>query len=187
MIYLNANCTVFEKYTYLQLNVLDQAASCFSRYDIREIAIYIFCNALIVRLLKVRRQPTTAFPSLGAHQTTECAALGRLMFQLIRYWRYRNTYTTHKGGFCGAKDYYETCSQTTQHLLDRTCYSERYINLFDCSFLVLKKASAAELFIRKYQLESYRLFYRRKKLSYTSCLQKLNISLLLERVFLNFP
>ncbi|KER32194.1 hypothetical protein T265_01629 [Opisthorchis viverrini] len=45
-----------------------------------------------------------------------------------------------------------------------------------------KKVFAAELLIRKCQLNSYRLLGRE-----ASCLQKLNIHLLLERVFLNFP
>ncbi|KER23951.1 LOW QUALITY PROTEIN: hypothetical protein T265_14533 [Opisthorchis viverrini] len=42
-----------------QLSVLHQAASCFSRYDIRDIRIHL-CNVLLIRLLKIRRQPTTA-------------------------------------------------------------------------------------------------------------------------------
>ncbi|KER22185.1 hypothetical protein T265_09656 [Opisthorchis viverrini] len=45
-----------------QLNVLHQAASCFSRYDIRDIAIHVYlCNALLIMLLKIHRQPTTGF------------------------------------------------------------------------------------------------------------------------------
>ncbi|KER27819.1 hypothetical protein T265_13731, partial [Opisthorchis viverrini] len=52
-----------------QLNVLHQAASCFSRYDIRDIAIHVYlCNVLLIRLLKIRRQPTTGFALLMAHQ-----------------------------------------------------------------------------------------------------------------------
>ncbi|KER26834.1 hypothetical protein T265_05969 [Opisthorchis viverrini] len=43
-----------------QLNVLHRAASCFSRYDIRDITIH--------SLFKIRRQPTTGFALLGAHQ-----------------------------------------------------------------------------------------------------------------------
>ncbi|KER27258.1 hypothetical protein T265_05662 [Opisthorchis viverrini] len=50
-----------------------------------------------------------------------------------------------------------------------------------------KKAFAAELFIRKCQVNSYGLLNREAKLSYASCLQKLNIRLLFERVFLDFP
>ncbi|KER30054.1 hypothetical protein T265_03427 [Opisthorchis viverrini] len=46
-----------------QLNVLHQADACFSRYDIRHIAIH----------------------------ATECAAPGRLMFQSLRYLKYRDT------------------------------------------------------------------------------------------------
>ncbi|KER22235.1 hypothetical protein T265_09626 [Opisthorchis viverrini] len=42
-----------------QLNVLHQAASCFSRYDIRDI---------LINLLKIRRQPTTGFGLPRAHQ-----------------------------------------------------------------------------------------------------------------------
>ncbi|KER25166.1 hypothetical protein T265_14263, partial [Opisthorchis viverrini] len=39
--------------SFQQLNVLHQAASCFSRYDIRDIAIYVYvCNVLLIRLLK---------------------------------------------------------------------------------------------------------------------------------------
>ncbi|KAG5452887.1 hypothetical protein CSKR_107433 [Clonorchis sinensis] len=41
------------------------------------------------QLLKILRQPTTGFVlPLRAHQATECAAPGRLMFQLLRYARY---------------------------------------------------------------------------------------------------
>ncbi|KER24462.1 hypothetical protein T265_07888 [Opisthorchis viverrini] len=44
-----------------QLNVLHQAASCFSRYDIRDITRHAYiCNVLLIRLLKIRRQPTTS-------------------------------------------------------------------------------------------------------------------------------
>ncbi|KAG5441542.1 hypothetical protein CSKR_109743 [Clonorchis sinensis] len=81
-------------------------------------------NALLIRLLKILRQPTTGFALLGAHQVgavpefpstlcstwtqiglflekynnlqinlvaTECAASGRLMFQLLRYSKNRDT------------------------------------------------------------------------------------------------
>ncbi|KER23354.1 hypothetical protein T265_14659, partial [Opisthorchis viverrini] len=41
--------------------------------------------------------------------------------------------------------------------------------------------------LKNHQLNSYRLVDREEKRSYASCLQKLNIHLLLERVFLNFP
>ncbi|KER22966.1 LOW QUALITY PROTEIN: hypothetical protein T265_14741 [Opisthorchis viverrini] len=52
-----------------QLNVLHQAASCFSRYDIWNIAIHVYlCNVLLIRLLRIRRQPTTGFALVGAHQ-----------------------------------------------------------------------------------------------------------------------
>ncbi|KER23876.1 hypothetical protein T265_14540, partial [Opisthorchis viverrini] len=45
------------------------AASYFSRYDIRHIAVHIyFCNAILIRLLATPRQPTTAFTLLGPHQ-----------------------------------------------------------------------------------------------------------------------
>ncbi|KAG5453559.1 hypothetical protein CSKR_109515, partial [Clonorchis sinensis] len=48
-------CDVFR-----QLNVLHQAASCSSCYDIRDIAIHVYTrNALLIRLLKALRQPTT--------------------------------------------------------------------------------------------------------------------------------
>ncbi|KER19627.1 hypothetical protein T265_11654 [Opisthorchis viverrini] len=50
-----------------------------------------------------------------------------------------------------------------------------------------KKTFAALLLIRKCQLNSFRLLDREPKLSYASCLQKLNIHLLLEHVLLNFP
>ncbi|KAG5454717.1 hypothetical protein CSKR_104910 [Clonorchis sinensis] len=61
-----------------QLNVLNQAALCFSWYDTRDIAIYCrveykhmyICNALLIRLLKVLRQPTTGFALLGTQQET---------------------------------------------------------------------------------------------------------------------
>ncbi|KER21796.1 hypothetical protein T265_09956 [Opisthorchis viverrini] len=49
------------KYPLGQWSVLHQAATCFSRYDIR--------TALLIRLLKIRRQPTTGFVLLGAHQS----------------------------------------------------------------------------------------------------------------------
>ncbi|KER21493.1 hypothetical protein T265_15082, partial [Opisthorchis viverrini] len=52
----------------------------------------VFCNALLVRLLKIRRQPTTGFALLGTHQATECAAPGSLIFQSLRYLKYRDTY-----------------------------------------------------------------------------------------------
>ncbi|KER27413.1 hypothetical protein T265_05520 [Opisthorchis viverrini] len=54
-----------------QLNVLHQVASCFSRYDIRYIAIHVYlCNVLLIRLMKIRRQPTTGFAlPLRAHQS----------------------------------------------------------------------------------------------------------------------
>ncbi|KER25106.1 hypothetical protein T265_07393 [Opisthorchis viverrini] len=45
----------------------------------------------------------------------------------------------------------------------------------------------AKLVVRKCQINSYRLLDKGAKLSYASCLQKLNIHLLLERVFLNAP
>ncbi|KER26970.1 hypothetical protein T265_05878 [Opisthorchis viverrini] len=52
-----------------QLNVLHQAASCFSRHDIRDIATHVnICDVLLIRLLKIRRQPTTGFALFGAHQ-----------------------------------------------------------------------------------------------------------------------
>ncbi|KER29746.1 hypothetical protein T265_03658 [Opisthorchis viverrini] len=52
-----------------QPNVLHQAASCFSCYDIRDIAIHVYlCNVLLISLLKIRRQPTTGFTFFGAHQ-----------------------------------------------------------------------------------------------------------------------
>ncbi|KER22201.1 hypothetical protein T265_14919, partial [Opisthorchis viverrini] len=52
-----------------QLNVLHQAASCFSQYDIRDIAIHVYlCNVLLIRLLKIRQQPTASFVLFGAHQ-----------------------------------------------------------------------------------------------------------------------
>ncbi|KER22211.1 hypothetical protein T265_09636 [Opisthorchis viverrini] len=49
-----------------------------------------------------------------------------------------------------------------------------------------RRAFAAELFIIKCQLNSYTLLDREAKLSYASCLQKLNIHPLFQRVFLNF-
>ncbi|KER26989.1 LOW QUALITY PROTEIN: hypothetical protein T265_13898 [Opisthorchis viverrini] len=53
----------------LQLNVLHQAASCSSRYYIRDIAIHAYlCNVLLMGSLKIRRQPTTDFALFGAHQ-----------------------------------------------------------------------------------------------------------------------
>ncbi|KER27496.1 hypothetical protein T265_05457 [Opisthorchis viverrini] len=52
-----------------QLNVLHQAASCFSRNDIPDVVIHVYiCNVLLIRLLKIRRQPTTGFALFGAHQ-----------------------------------------------------------------------------------------------------------------------
>ncbi|KER23992.1 hypothetical protein T265_08237 [Opisthorchis viverrini] len=49
-------------------------------------------NSLLIRLLKILRQSTTGFVFLRAHQATaECAAPGRLMFQPLRYSRYRDT------------------------------------------------------------------------------------------------
>ncbi|KAG5443261.1 hypothetical protein CSKR_111043 [Clonorchis sinensis] len=52
-----------------QLNVLHQAASCSSCYNIRDIARHVHtCNGLLIRLLKTVRQPTTGFALLGAHQ-----------------------------------------------------------------------------------------------------------------------
>ncbi|KER30109.1 hypothetical protein T265_03375 [Opisthorchis viverrini] len=52
-----------------QLNVLRQVSSCFSCYDIRGIAIHVYiCNVLLMRLLKIRRQPTTGFALFGARQ-----------------------------------------------------------------------------------------------------------------------
>ncbi|KAG5450761.1 hypothetical protein CSKR_201273 [Clonorchis sinensis] len=66
-----------------QLNVLHQVASCFSWYDIRGIAINIckICmyvykymyrhNALLIRLLKILRQPTTGFALLRTHQNNK--------------------------------------------------------------------------------------------------------------------
>ncbi|KAG5453439.1 hypothetical protein CSKR_107776 [Clonorchis sinensis] len=50
-----------------------------------------------------------------------------------------------------------------------------------------KKTFAAELFIKKHQLNSYRPLDKKEALSHALHLQKLNIRLLLERVFLNFP
>ncbi|KER20033.1 hypothetical protein T265_11334 [Opisthorchis viverrini] len=46
---------------------------------------------------------------------------------------------------------------------------------------------ATGLFIRKHQPHCYRLVDREAKIPYESCLQKLNIHLLLEHVFLKFP
>ncbi|KER26349.1 hypothetical protein T265_06394 [Opisthorchis viverrini] len=61
-----------------QPNVLNQVASCFSRYDIRDIAIHVYaCNALFTKLLKIRRKPTTGFALLRAHQSS-------LLFCVIR-------------------------------------------------------------------------------------------------------
>ncbi|KER33605.1 hypothetical protein T265_00499 [Opisthorchis viverrini] len=52
---------------FRQVNVLHQAASCFSRYNIRDIAIHVYlCSALLIRLLKIRRLPTTRFALLGS-------------------------------------------------------------------------------------------------------------------------
>ncbi|KER33576.1 hypothetical protein T265_00674 [Opisthorchis viverrini] len=50
-----------------------------------------------------------------------------------------------------------------------------------------KKAFAAELFIRKCQLNSYKLLDREAKLSHTSYLKPLNLHLLFERAFLDIP
>ncbi|KER20673.1 LOW QUALITY PROTEIN: hypothetical protein T265_15260 [Opisthorchis viverrini] len=47
-----------------QMNALHQATSCFSHYDIRDIAI------LLIRLPKIRRQPMTGLALFGAHQLT---------------------------------------------------------------------------------------------------------------------
>ncbi|GAA55269.1 hypothetical protein CLF_107509, partial [Clonorchis sinensis] len=44
-----------------QLNVLHQAASRSSCNDILDIAIRVYSNALLIRLLKILRQPTTGF------------------------------------------------------------------------------------------------------------------------------
>ncbi|KER29979.1 hypothetical protein T265_13262, partial [Opisthorchis viverrini] len=53
------------------MNVLHQAASRLSRYDIRDIPIHVYlCNVLLIRLLKNLPKPTTGFALLGAHQTT---------------------------------------------------------------------------------------------------------------------
>ncbi|KER21349.1 hypothetical protein T265_10303 [Opisthorchis viverrini] len=50
------------------------------------------CNRLLIRLLKIHRQPPTGFAlPLRAHQATECAAPGRLMVQSVRYLKYRDT------------------------------------------------------------------------------------------------
>ncbi|KER26426.1 hypothetical protein T265_06341 [Opisthorchis viverrini] len=49
-----------------------------------------------------------------------------------------------------------------------------------------QKAPVAELLTRKHQLNSYRVLNREAKLSYASCLQKLNIHPLCERVLRNF-
>ncbi|KER28612.1 hypothetical protein T265_04566 [Opisthorchis viverrini] len=57
--------------TRRQLNVLHQAALCFSCYDIRDIAIHVYlCNVLLIWLLIIRRQPTNGFALFGAHQST---------------------------------------------------------------------------------------------------------------------
>ncbi|KER23541.1 hypothetical protein T265_08585 [Opisthorchis viverrini] len=54
-----------------QLNVLHQAALCYSRYDIRDIAVH-----LLPRLLKIRLQPTTDFALFGVHQELISIAAG---------------------------------------------------------------------------------------------------------------
>ncbi|KER29261.1 hypothetical protein T265_04103 [Opisthorchis viverrini] len=48
--------STFQESVAKQLNVLHQTASCFSRYDIRDIAIHVYlCNVLLIRLLRIRR------------------------------------------------------------------------------------------------------------------------------------
>ncbi|GAA54090.1 hypothetical protein CLF_112149 [Clonorchis sinensis] len=71
---LQLNSSYHER-TERQLNVLHQAASCSSCYDIRDIA-------------KTSLKTSQTGDSAG-FQATECAAPGRLMFQLLRYSRYR--------------------------------------------------------------------------------------------------
>ncbi|KER31341.1 hypothetical protein T265_02393 [Opisthorchis viverrini] len=52
-----------------QLNVLHQVASCFSGYDIQDIAMHVYlCKVLLIRLLKIRRQLTPSIALLETHQ-----------------------------------------------------------------------------------------------------------------------
>ncbi|KAG5442536.1 hypothetical protein CSKR_108731, partial [Clonorchis sinensis] len=105
-------CDVFR-----QLNVLHQAASCSSCYDIRDIAIHVAENSstahdrfrpswgssgrrsprVSINLMFYLNPNSTDFDKHTHLQinmvlrATECAAPGRLMFQLLRYSRYRDT------------------------------------------------------------------------------------------------
>ncbi|KAG5447038.1 hypothetical protein CSKR_108886 [Clonorchis sinensis] len=72
-------------------------------------------NVLLIRSLKILRKPTTGFAlPVQAHQATECAAPGRLMFQLLRYSRYRDTciyvmyYTSTAHDWCSTFSCLET-------------------------------------------------------------------------------
>ncbi|KER24371.1 LOW QUALITY PROTEIN: hypothetical protein T265_14435 [Opisthorchis viverrini] len=70
-----------------QLNVLHQAASCFSRYDIRDIAIHVYlCNVLLIRLLKIRQQPTTGFALFKAHQCNGSCQSKTMHFDIDLVW-----------------------------------------------------------------------------------------------------
>ncbi|KAG5455058.1 hypothetical protein CSKR_109924 [Clonorchis sinensis] len=87
MFYLNPDWTDFEKYTHLQINLANECTAPgrlmfqllrYSRY--RDTCIYVIHkreiqlgfsfrrNTLLIKLLKIFRQPTTGFALLGAHQ-----------------------------------------------------------------------------------------------------------------------
>ncbi|KAG5452198.1 hypothetical protein CSKR_104298 [Clonorchis sinensis] len=63
MLYLKPNCTKLAKYTYVEKMPYVPVVTIF------EISRYMYTrNALLIRLLKILRQPTTGFALLGAHQ-----------------------------------------------------------------------------------------------------------------------
>ncbi|KAG5451363.1 hypothetical protein CSKR_105311, partial [Clonorchis sinensis] len=79
MFYLNPNSTDFDKYTHLHINLVFARDSPGTQLNlppihvsvatIFEISRYMYIrNALLIRLLKILRQPTTGFALLGAHQ-----------------------------------------------------------------------------------------------------------------------
>ncbi|KER31788.1 hypothetical protein T265_12909, partial [Opisthorchis viverrini] len=99
MFYLNTSCTNLAKYSCLHTNLVLMGDSPETQLNLTFMMFQVegaghsrksATNCVNTRLLRICQQPTTGFALLAALRVTECAAPGRLMFQLIRCSMYRD-------------------------------------------------------------------------------------------------